>query len=120
VFRDAFVDGKPVITHFHGGQSLPGQILHGTVAAGMVAGGMVGASALRRPDKYINTESSNASLSQGQGQATKTSAGAAAISISESSSKNKNVNEVSPGVIQQGGCRGNCGGGNNGNPHNDN
>ena len=128
VFRDAFVDGKPVLTHFHGGQSLPGQILHGTVAAGMVAGGMVGAAALRRPDKYISTETVNAddnsSISQGQGQIQGQAQKASASASAEASSQahNKTVVTVKPGVMQEGGnsCHGNCGGGNsgNGNPHN--
>lgn len=59
VFRDAFIEGVPVLTHFGSGASLSGQVLHGAAAAAMIGGGMAGASALRRPDRYNNTTSNN-------------------------------------------------------------
>ena len=61
VFRDAFIEGVPVLTHFGSGASLSGQVLHGAAAAAMIGGGMAGASALRRPDRYNNTTSNNLS-----------------------------------------------------------
>lgn len=67
VFRDAFIDGQPVLSHFGSGQSLTGQILQGAASAALIGGGMVGAAAVLRPTK-IN-ETNNLSNDQDQGQA---------------------------------------------------
>ena len=119
VFRDAFIDGQPVLTHFGSGQSLTASALQGVGAAAMIGGGMAGAAALRRPDKYINNETQNLNnegskqlqgqLQQQEQEAT-SSSNSAAASSSHSTSKAINqtkVKIISPGVVEQ--CKGNCG-----------
>lgn len=68
VFRDAFVDGKPVLSHFGSGQSLTGQILQGAASSAMIAGGMVGAAAVLRPTRINESNDFNNSQGQAQGQ----------------------------------------------------
>lgn len=70
-FRDAWVDGKPVISNYASGQSLTGQILQGTVSSAMIAGGMVGGAALLRPTKINQSESEVSSVNvDGDNQST--------------------------------------------------
>ena len=64
IFRDAWLDGKPMLSNFGGGPSLWGQALQGVAGDAALAGGAVGAAALLRPTR-INESISN---HQGQGQ----------------------------------------------------
>ena len=138
VFRDAFIDGQPVLTHFGSGQSLTASALQGVGAAAMIGGGMAGAAALRRPDKYINNETQNLNNEgskqqqqqlQAQEQegkltnANSSSSNSAAASSSHSSSHSKAINQtkvktittVQPGVVEE--CKGNCSDNNHDNNH---
>ena len=69
IFRDAYVDGAPVLSHFGSGQSLAGQVLQGAAGSAFIAGGMVGAAALLRPPRYNSNETTNLDNQQGQSQA---------------------------------------------------
>lgn len=118
VFRDAFIDGTPVLSHFGSGQSLLGQVLQGTASSAMIAGGMVGAAAVLRPARYNNTETNNLDnkqqqqQQQEQGQASfndthvstkvnsNSSAGAASVANSNSTS---NANSSAKGYGGAGG-----------------
>ena len=69
VFRDAFINGTPVLSHFGSGQSLTGQILQGAASSAMIAGGMVGAAAVLRPTRINETNNLTNDQDQLQGQA---------------------------------------------------
>jgi hypothetical protein len=87
VFRDAYIDGSPVVSHFGSGQSLWGQVLQGAAGSALIAGGMVGAAAVLRPTR-IN-EANDFNNSQGQSQAQSQEA----ASASSSDAKNYSYNE---------------------------
>ncbi|HWP58994.1 MAG TPA: hypothetical protein VNL14_13965 [Candidatus Acidoferrales bacterium] len=93
VFRDAFIDGKPVVSHFGSGQSLAGQVLQGTVSSAMIAGGMVGAAAVLRPTRI--SETNNLSNAQEQEQGQQQGQGAYSGSYSHTSATASSVNSNS-------------------------
>lgn len=93
VFRDAYLDGAPVLTHFGHGQSLLGQVLQGTASSAMIAGGMVGAAAVLRPTR-IN-ESNDFNNSQGQAQSQEQGAYSGSHSESNPILVNKNKSSSS-------------------------
>lgn len=92
VFRDAWVDGKPVLSHFGSGQSLLGQVLQGTASSAMIAGGMVGGAALLRPARYNSNETNNLDNNQLQAQSQSSESTSVAISESAAKATNKNYN----------------------------
>jgi hypothetical protein len=49
LFRDAWVDGKPAVTNYSGGDTLWGQALRGVAGDAALAGGAVGAALLLKP-----------------------------------------------------------------------
>jgi len=57
VFRDAYIDGQPVISHYGAGPSLWGQVLSGSGAAAVYSAGAMGAAALLRPDRHTDATS---------------------------------------------------------------
>jgi hypothetical protein len=61
IFRDAWMDGKPVLSDFRGGQSLVGQVLDGAAGSALIAGGMVGAASALRPTRINDNDVSNIS-----------------------------------------------------------
>jgi hypothetical protein len=67
VFRDAYVAGKVLTSHFGNGASLTGQILHGAVAGAMVGGGMAGAAVLQKAARITQSNGGN-QLSNTQSQ----------------------------------------------------
>jgi hypothetical protein len=95
VFRDAYIDGSPVVSHFGSGQSLWGQVLQGSAGSALIAGGMVGAAAVLRPTR-IN-ESNDFNNSQGQSQAQSQEAASESVSGASSESKNYSHNEAYSG-----------------------
>ena len=54
VFRDAYVEGKPILSHYGSGSSLWGQALQGAVGDAALAGGMYGAARALRPSQTNN------------------------------------------------------------------
>lgn len=99
VFRDAFVDGKPVISHFSGGQSLSGQVLQGTASSAMIAGGMVGAAAVLRPVRFNSHETNNLDNQQGQGQQQGQAASSASVSSADATATSKNKNSLTAAAV---------------------
>ena len=95
VFRDAFINGTPVLSHFGSGQSLTGQILQGAASSAMIAGGMVGAAAMLRPTRINETNNLTNDQDQKQGQLQGQQQGqhATSVAVSESSSKASNYNK---------------------------
>ena len=59
VFRDAYVEGKVVATHFGHGASLAGQVLQGVAAGAMIGGGMAGAAVLTKAARIIQSNGGN-------------------------------------------------------------
>lgn len=96
VFRDAYIDGTPVLSHFGSGQSLLGQVLQGTASSAMIAGGMVGAAAVLRPTRINETNNLNNDQDQGQsmhqgqlqGQSTKNHISNTSVNVNENDNKN--------------------------------
>lgn len=99
VFRDAFVDGKPVISHFSGGQSLSGQVLQGTASSAMIAGGMVGAAAVLRPARFNSNETNNLDNQQGQGQQQSSEADSVSVSSATAKASSKNKNSLTAAAV---------------------
>jgi hypothetical protein len=91
VFRDAYIDGSPVVSHFGSGQSLWGQVLQGSAGSALIAGGMVGAAAVLRPTRV--NESNDFNNSQGQSQAQSQESASESVSGASSESKNYSHNE---------------------------
>ena len=101
VFRDAFIDGIPVLSHFGSGQSLIGQVLQGAASSAMIAGGMVGAAAVLRPTK-IN-ETNNLSNDQAQQQGQLQGQGQQQKGVNKSHVTSVNVNENDASSYSKGG-----------------
>lgn len=83
-FRDAYVDGKPVVSHYGSGQSLTGQVLQGAVSSALIAGGMVGGAAVLRPTRINQSE--NETVDNHSGQVSNQSQGQASTATSSSKS----------------------------------
>ena len=98
VFRDAYIDGTPVISHFGAGPSLAGQLLQGAASSALIAGGAVGAAAVLRPTKINDADTTNLNNAQGQvqgqvqGQAALSHAEANPVSVQSTKVRNTSVN----------------------------
>jgi hypothetical protein len=57
VFRDAWINGQPVVSHYSGGASLLGQALHGAVGSAAIGAGVYLAADALAPDKEILQQS---------------------------------------------------------------
>lgn len=111
VFRDAFIDGQPVLSHFGSGNSLWGQVLQGAVGSALLAGGGVGAAAVLRPDRITNQVGSANSQGQSQEQSYEgyTTSGSASNSMSEGSSASSTSTTSSTAQGGNGGAGGSGG-----------
>jgi len=96
VFRDASIDGKPVLSSFGSGSSLWGQALQGAAGDAALAGGMVGAARSLRPNREYNSVGSANTQNQEQEavnapttQVTAGATGGSATSASTSGSMSK-------------------------------
>jgi hypothetical protein len=83
VFRDAYIDGAPVVSHFGSGQSLWGQVLQGSAGSALLAGGMVGAAAVLRPTRINDADTTNLSNGQSQAQSQEAASESSSVSSSE-------------------------------------
>lgn len=90
IFRDAWVDGKPILSDFRGGQSLTGQVFQGAAGSAMIAGGMVGAAAALRPTRINDNDVSNISNDSASLSASQSSAEASANANASAHAANKN------------------------------
>jgi hypothetical protein len=88
-FRDAWLDGKPVVSHYGSGQSLAGQVLQGTVSSAMIAGGMVGGAALLRPTRVNHNDNSSVDNHSGQVSNQEAVSSSSADSVSNSNANSK-------------------------------
>ena len=93
VFRDAYIDGSPVVSHFGSGQSLWGQVLQGSAGSALIAGGMVGAAAVLRPTRVNESNDFNNSQGQSQAQSQESASESSSASGASSESKNYSHNE---------------------------
>lgn len=98
-FRDAYIDGKPVLSHYGSGSSLWGQTLQGAGGDAAIAGGMYGAARALRPSReYNSVGSANEQVqgqSEGQIQGQSAASTASPTVTSTSTSKGGNANSTS-------------------------